>query len=411
MQIKKVKISDINPAKYNPRKDLQPGDPEYEKIKRSIEEFDCVEPLVLNKRGNVLVGGHQRLKVLKERGDIEVECSIVDLEPAKEKALNIALNKISGEWDFPKLKDLLEEIDTGEFDIEITGFDLGEIEDIMTQWGEPKGGLTDDDEIPEVEEAVTKRGDLWLLGKHRVLCGDATVKADVARLMGEKRAILMVTDPPYGVKYDPEWRDEADKKGILGNRYPTRALGKIKNDDKIDWSDAYVLFEGDICYVWHAGRHASEVQASIEKSGFVIICQIIWGKPHFALSRGDYHWQHEPCWYAVRKGKKHNWQGRRDQATLWNIAGMNAMGASQDKADNTTGHGTQKPVLCMQKPIENNSSVGDIIYDPFLGSGTTLIATEKTNRICYGMEIDEHYCDVIVKRWENYTGKKGKLEK
>ncbi len=204
----------------------------------------------------------------------------------------------------------------------------------------------------------------------------------------------MVTDPPYGVEYDPSWRADA---GI--NKNPDKQ-GKVQNDDVADWTPAWSLFPGDVAYVWHAGRRASEVQSSLENSGFDIICQIIWSKDRFALSRGDYHWKHEPCWYAVRSGSTHHWNGARDQHTIWDIK----------RADDTGhGHGTQKPIDCMMRPIQNNSSRGDSIYDPFLGSGTTLIACEKTGRTCYGMEIDPHYCDVIVKRWEDFTGKKAEL--
>jgi len=184
MQIEVMPINQIKIASYNPRKDLKLGDPEYEKLKKSILEFDMVEPLVWNKRTKNLVGGHQRLKVLKELGVENVEVSVVDLSEVKEKALNIALNKISGEWDFPRLKDLLEELDTGEMDMGITGFDMKEIEDLMTQFHVPEDGLTDDDAVPEDVETICKTGDLWQLGNHRLLCGDATKKEDVERLMG-----------------------------------------------------------------------------------------------------------------------------------------------------------------------------------------------------------------------------------
>jgi DNA modification methylase len=212
----------------------------------------------------------------------------------------------------------------------------------------------------------------------------------------------MVTDPPYGVEYDPSWRDGAD----LG--VGERSRGKVQNDDIVDWTDAYTLFEGDVVYVWHAGKFTHIVAKNLEDCGFDIVSQIIWAKQHFALSRGDYHWQHEPCWYGARKGKKHHWRGARDQSTVWEIKNNNSFGNSNK--EETWGHGTQKPVECMQKPIENNSLANDYVYDPFGGSGTTLIACEKTGRRCLMMELDEKYCDIIIRRWQKFTGKQATLE-
>ena len=203
----------------------------------------------------------------------------------------------------------------------------------------------------------------------------------------------MVTDPPYGVNYDPNWRERAG----FGQQ---RQIGTVANDGQVDWSDAYRLFPGDVAYVWHAGVHAAEVAASLESAGFQIRSQIIWAKQHFALSRGDYHWQHEPCWYAVREGKSSNWSGDRTQSTLWQVANLNPFGGSEEEA---TGHGTQKPVELMRRPILNNSRRGEIIYDPFLGSGTTLIAAQETDRICFGMDIDPRYVDVAIERWQKLT--------
>jgi len=204
------------------------------------------------------------------------------------------------------------------------------------------------------------------------------------------RPHLMVTDPPYGVEYDPDWRNRADRAN--GKPYGARAIGTVSNDDNADWRAAWSLFPGNIAYVWHAGRHASVVQASIEAAGFDIRSQIIWAKTRFAISRGDYHWQHEPCWYAV-KGTGH-WTGDRSQTTLWTI----------DHQKSETGHSTQKPVECMRRPIENNSSPGQAVYDPFVGSGTTIIAAEMTGRAAHCIEISPTYCDVAVTRWQNFTG-------
>jgi len=238
--IETIPIEKIKIAKYNPRKDLKPGDPEYEKLKKSIVAFDLVEPLVWNKRSENLIGGHQRLKILKEMGHTEVEVSVVDLPDRKEKALNLALNKISGEWDFPMLKDLLEELDTGEFDIEITGFDDKEIEDLMTQFYIPEEGLTGDDEIPEKVETVCKTGDLWQLGNHRLLCGDATKKEDVERLMNGEKADMVFTDPPYGINLDTDYSKMHRGKGV----YTIKRFQQVIGDNAaFDASSLIDVFE------------------------------------------------------------------------------------------------------------------------------------------------------------------------
>jgi len=256
--------------------------------------------------------------------------------------------------------------------------------------------------VPDLpKSAVTRLGDLWLCDSHRVMGGDATSPEAVARLNGKETPRLLLTDPPYGVAYDPTWR----KRAGLGR---AQQSGLVKNDDRVDWTDAYKLFSGDVAYVWHAGVHAAEVAAGLEAAGFRIRAQIIWVKQHFALSRGDYHWGHEPCWYAVREGKSSNWCGDRKQSTVWEIPNLNPFGGSQEEPK--TDHGTPKPVEAMRRPILNNTHQNDIVYDPFLGSGTTLIAAELTGRICYGLEIDPHYVDVIVTRWQDLTGKKAVLE-
>lgn len=246
--------------------------------------------------------------------------------------------------------------------------------------GNPKTVLGDLYELKSIKSGIT----------HRVQCGDSCEADVVSKTMGEGFAILMATDPPYGVEYDPNWRNEAAEKGQIS--YAARSVGKVKNDDVIDWTEAWSLFTGEVCYVWHAAWFSSMTQDSLENCGFEIISQIIWAKPKFAISRGDYHWQHEPCWYAHKKGKRHNWQGSRSEATLWQI--------SQSEMD--TGHGTQKPLECMSKPIENNTAKGEGVYDPFLGSGTTLIGCEQLNRVCYGQELDEGYMDIIVRRWVKF---------
>jgi DNA modification methylase len=248
---------------------------------------------------------------------------------------------------------------------------------------------------------ITSPGDVWVLDNHHLGCGDATDSDMVHRLFQGASPVLMVTDPPYGVNYDPQWREQAG----LGAQ---RQRGLVQNDDRADWAEAYQLFPGDIAYVWHAGLFAGSVAASLERCGFEIRSQIIWAKQHFALSRGHYHWQHEPCWYAVRKGAKGRWSGDRKQSTLWEVSNLNPFGG--ESTDTITGHGTQKPVELMRRPILNHTEPGELVYDPFLGSGTSLIAAEETGRICYGLEIDPTYVDAIVERWERLTGRQAVRE-
>lgn len=218
----------------------------------------------------------------------------------------------------------------------------------------------------------------------------------------------MVTDPPYGVEYDPSWRQEAYEKGQC--KFGVKRFGKVDNDDRVDWTPALSLFSGDVAYVWHAGVFAGDVAASIGAIEFDIRAQIIWKKQHFVMGRGAYHWGHEPCWYAVRKGSNSNWHGDRSQSTIWDIPNTNPMGGDKGEKESQSNHGTQKPVELMRRPILNHTVKGDSVYDPFLGSGTTLIAAELTERVCYGLEIDPQYCDVIVRRWQKQTGREATLE-
>ena len=386
------KINEISSAKYNPRKIT---DEAMGRLTKSLAEFGNIQPITWNVRTGNVVGGHQRLKVYKAMGKTEVDVWAVDLDEQKEKAANIALNKLSGEFDMPMLKDILEEIDTGDLDMEITGFGMDEIA-LMMEDAHPE---VTEDEVPEVPvDAITKPGDLWILGEHRVLCGDSTKAEDVSKLNDGQAPAIMITDPPYGVQYDANWRNKA--KRADGTPIGASAIGKVENDQRADWTDSWKLFLGDVAYIWHAGLFAPIVAKGLNDSGFELRAQIIWAKNNFAIGRGDYHWKHEPCWYAVRKGKTANTTGDRTQTTLWEIN-------KPQKSD--TGHSTQKPIECMARPIKNHNF--DLIYDPFLGSGTTLIAAEQLGRKCYGMEISPNYCDVIVKRWENLTGKKATLAK
>lgn len=427
MDVKVLPLASLKPAEYNPR---TISDESMSRLRRSMDEFGLVEPIVVNKRtGYTVVGGHQRLEILRARGETEIPCSVVDLPISREKALNVALNNqaMAGAYDFTKLADLLQEIDTGEFDVSaVTGFDAAELERIAN-WTPSTDKEEPDAVIEPPKKATSKLGDLWEMGRHRVLCGDSTSKAQVAKLFGSARPSLMVTDPPYGVEYAADWRHDA---GIN----QSKQTGKVANDDRASWAAAFVLFPGDVAYVWHAARFASAVEQSLAVNGLEVRAQIVWVKKRFAISRGHYHWRHEPAWYAVRKGSGANWAGGRKQDTVWaSIVDLPAEGRADlfaARVDEETvlafpgasttvweikhdpaaggGHSTQKPVECMARPMRNHGKPGDGVYDPFLGSGTTLIAAEQQGRICYAMEIEPRYVDVGVKRWQNLTGKKAR---
>lgn len=383
-------IKQIKTAKYNPRRI---SDQQLASLKASIERFGFVDPVIVNDRTGTLVGGHQRIKAAKDLGLKEVPVVSVNLDEADEKALNVALNKISGEWDLDLLRGVLEDVQAAGLDLSLTGFTD---EEWSAMSGTPRAtaGLTDPDEVPalpEQAETITQPGDLWLLGNHRLLCGDSTKAEDVARVMGGDAPLLMVTDPPYGVEYDPSWRAEFNGDGPQSRR----ATGKVANDDRADWREAWALFSGDVAYVWHAGAFSPVVADSLVSCGLEVRYLIVWAKQRHTFGRGHYHHQHEPCWCVVRKGSTALWAGDRTQTTLWQI---------DNNRNNDTGHGTQKPVECMARPIRNHNA--DVVYDPFLGSGTTLIAAEQLGRKCYGLEISPQYCDVIVRRWEQFTGRK-----
>ena len=252
----------------------------------------------------------------------------------------------------------------------------------------------DPDKVPEKPEVpVSRPGDLWLLGKHRVLCGDSTSAECVTRLLNGEEPRLMVTDPPYGVEYDPDWRNRA---GVSS----TKRTGKVANDDRVDWTEVWKLVPCDVSYVWHAAAHGGEVAANLHIAGFEIRSQIIWAKSRFALSRGNYHWQHEPCWYAVRNGRKAHWIGDRSQSTVWSIT-------VTDDGDKNT-HGTQKPLECMGRPMRNHDA--PLVFDPFLGSGNTLVAAHLQGRTCYGIDLDAGYVDVAVRRWQRHSGQPATLD-
>jgi DNA modification methylase len=369
-------------------------------IAGSIREFGFTNPVLIDASHNI-IAGHGRVLGARQLGMDAVPTLTVgpDWSDAKKRAYLLADNKLAlnAGWDFDLLRGELQDLDTGEIDLSLTGFSSEELEQMLT-WAPENEGLTDPDEVPELaEEAITQPGDVWLLGRHRLMCGDSTVATSVETLLSGVKPHLMVTDPPYGVEYDPEWRSAVNNDGPESRR----ATGKVLNDDRADWRDAWALFPGDVAYVWHAGVFSPAVAESLVACAFEMRALIVWAKSKHTFGRGHYHHMHEPCWYAVRKAGTGHWSGDRKQTTLWQI---------DTNRSNDTGHSTQKPVECMKRPIENNSNPGQAVYEPFSGSGTTIIAGEMTGRCIYAMELSPQYVDVAVKRWQAFTGKRATLE-
>jgi DNA modification methylase len=384
-------IDKLIPYIRNPRK----NDAAVERMVSSIKEFGFRIPVVAKSDGTV-VDGHLRLKAAHKMGLSEVPVVLADeLTEVQVKAFRLLANRSANwaEWDEELLKVELEELQELDFDLAFTGFDAREFDSLLAipaEHGDPEY-------VPETSEAaISVPGDIWALGNHRLMCGDCTDAAAVTKLLNDVAPLLCVTDPPYGVEYDADWRNHAFRPD--GTGMSARAIGKVLNDDRTDWSAAFALFPGDVLYAWSPpGSMQFDHYSAIIASGFEIRMQIIWAKSQLVIGRGHYHVQHEPCWYAVRKGKTAYWQGDRKQTTLWNIP-------KPQKSE--TGHSTQKPIECMKRPIENNSSPGQAVYEPFSGSGTTLIACEMTGRACYAMELNPLYVDIAVKRWETFTGQK-----
>lgn len=387
MLIEKKRTAELLPAEYNPRKDLRPGDAEYEKLKRSIEQFGYVEPVIWNKTTGRVVGGHQRLKVLLDMGMTEVDCVVVELDAEKEKALNIALNKISGEWDKEKLALLISDLQGADFDVSLTGFEPDEIDALFKD--SIKDGIKDDDFDVDAElqkPAIAKQGDLWLLGRHRLVCGDSTKTDTFSLLMADKRANLVVTDPPYNVNYEG-------------------AAGKIKNDNMVGDAFYTFLFDAFSCmagvmaddasiYVFHADTEGLNFRKAFSDAGFYLSGTCIWKKQSLVLGRSPYQWQHEPVLFGWKKKGKHLWYTGRKESTIWEF----------DKPKKNGDHPTMKPVPLLAYPIMNSSMSNAIVLDPFGGSGSTLIACEQTERVCHTIELDEKFCDVIVKRYIEQVG-------
>ena len=387
MKIEKIKIEKLNPAEYNPRKDLKPGDPEYEKLKNSILTFGYVEPVLWNKRTGNIIGGHQRYKVLVELGEKEIDCVVVDMDSENEKALNIALNKVSGDWDKDKLMLLIEDLQGVDFDVSLTGFDPAELDDLFKD--SLKDNIKEDDFDVEEElkkPAISKLGDLWLLGKHRLICGDSTNSKTYEDLMDGKLANLTITDPPYNVNYEG-------------------TAGKIKIDNmgnQAIYDFLHASYQGmepekakdASSYVFHADTEGLNFRKAFSDAGFYLSGTCIWKKQSLVLGRSPYQWQHEPVLFGWKKKGKHNWYSDRKQTTIWEF----------EKPKKNKDHPTMKPVALVAYPILNSSLTNCIVLDPFGGSGSTLIACEQTDRICHMIELDEKYTDVIVKRYIEQVG-------
>ena len=386
MEIKELPLKELKPAAYNPRKKLKKGDKEYEKIKQSLLKFGYVDPIIVNEDLTV-IGGHQRLTVLKDLDYETAKCVIVKLSKEDEKALNIALNKITGQWDDALLADLLLDLQESDFNLDLTGFEPPEIDNILSNVHDKELSEDEFDVEEELKKpTVSRHGDIWQLGKHRVICGDSTKSETYDQLLGDKKANLVVTDPPYNVDVE-------------------ETAGKILNDNMSD-RDFYQFLlsmftqvenhmETDASiYVFHADTEGLNFRKAFKDAGFYFSGCCIWKKNSLVLGRSPYQWQHEPCLYGWKKKGKHQWFSDRKQTTIWEY----------DRPKSSKDHPTMKPIQLMAYPIQNSSMRGTIVLDPFLGSGSTLIAADQTGRVCYGIELDEKFVDVIVKRYIEVTG-------
>ena len=386
MEIKELPLKELKPAAYNPRKKLKKGDKEYEKIKQSLLKFGYVDPIIVNEDLTV-IGGHQRLTVLKDLDYETAKCVIVDLPKEDEKALNIALNKITGQWDEALLADLLLDLQESDFNLDLTGFEPPEIDDILSNVHDKELSEDEFDVEEELKKpTVSRHGDIWQLGKHRVICGDSTKAETYKQLLDDRKANLVVTDPPYNVDVE-------------------ETAGKILNDNMSD-GDFYQFLlsmftqvenhmEDDASiYVFHADTEGLNFRKAFKYAGFYLSGCCIWKKNSLVLGRSPYQWQHEPCLYGWKKKGKHQWFSDRKQTTIWEY----------DRPKSSKDHPTMKPIQLMAYPIQNSSMRGTIVLDPFLGSGSTLIAADQTGRVCYGIELDEKFVDVIVKRYIEVTG-------
>lgn len=388
MNIQKISVDQLKPAKYNPRKDLKPGDPAYEKIRRSLHEFGYVDPVIWNEVTGNIVGGHQRYKVLVAEGATEIDCVVVHIEnKQEEKALNIALNKAVGEWEPVALADLLSDLKISGYDLDITGFDAAEVDDLFSQVHDKDVHDDDCDIDPEQIEPFVQFGDIWMLGKHRMMCGDATSEEDVVRLMDGDRANLVVTDPPYNVAYESADGKKIQNDSMADGQFYEFLLAAFRNM-------AAHMAEGGSAYIFHADTEGLNFRRAFKEAGFHISGVCIWVKNSLVLGRSPYQWQHEPVLFGWLPNGKHRWFSDRKQSTVWNF----------DKPRRSKEHPTMKPIPLLAYPIKNSSVPNGIVLDLFGGSGSTLMACEQTDRICLTMELDPKYATAIVMRFSNEYG-------
>jgi ParB-like chromosome segregation protein Spo0J len=428
LTIEQVPIDSLHPDPANPRRI---SEEELDSLERSIRQFGFVQPVLARREDGVVIGGHQRLVAARRLGLATVPVSFLDLSIEQARLLNLALNKIGGSFDDALLARLLADLQAmPEIDLTLSGFGEDEIADLLRslETREKRERVESFDLDEALAEATrsqrSKLGDLWVLGDHRLLCGDSTDPEAVARLLDGAEPRLLATDPPYGVSYDASWRDgvynglgPAEKAYMRIDGHPdaddaTAAPGgahgrkrrnsTISGDTRVDWSQAFELVPSlAVGYVWHAGVHAAEVAQGLERIGFEIVAQVIWDKGLFAMGRSWYHWSHEPCWVVRKKGAKVRFLGTRDQATIWRAPSpkMIMAGSAEPRLD----HPTQKPLVLFETPIRNHLKAGESLYEPFCGSGTALIAAERTGTRAYAMEIDPIYLEVALRRWERFA--------
>lgn len=386
MEILKLKISDLKQHPKNPRKHPKEL---LERLKRSIEEYGFTNPVLVSK-DNKILAGHARCKAAKELGISEVPVIRLDFEGAKADAYVIIDNKLNelSEWDIPLLESLIKDIEKSDFDVTLTGFDLTEIDELFSKSDDKEGKDDGYDVTKALEEAsFVNLGDVWILGKHRLLCGDATNPEDVKALMDGKKANLILTDPPYNVGFESAngLKIKNDKQD--SEKFYNFLLSSFKNM-------ASSLADGGSAYIFHADTEGLNFRKAFIDAGFHLSGVCIWEKNSFVMGRSPYQWGHEPILYGWLKTGKHKWYAGRAESTIWRY----------DKPKKNADHPTMKPIPLLCYPIKNSSSVNSIVLDTFGGSGSTLIACQQMDRICYTMELDPKYASVIIRRYIELCG-------